>query len=83
MFCPKIHSKVGFPGVSVIKNPPVSAGDVGLIPGLVSSPGGGNSNPLQYSCLDDPMDRGNFWATVHGIARVRYDWAHTHAYTAK
>ena len=49
---------VCFPGVSVVKNPPANAGDAGLIPGLGRSPGEGNGNPLQYSCLEDPMDRG-------------------------
>ena len=47
-----------FPGGSVVKNPPVNAGDTGLIPGLGKSPGVGNGNPLQYSCLRNPMDRG-------------------------
>ena len=52
---------MGFPGDSVVKNPPVNAGDigdVGSIPGLGKSPGEGNGNPLQYSCLGNPMDRG-------------------------
>ena len=59
----------GFPGGSVMKNPLASAGDVGLIPGSGRSPGGGNSNPLQYSCLENAMDRGAWWATVHGVAK--------------
>ena len=56
-----IHINVytGFPGGSVIKNPPTSAGDSGSIPGLGRSPGEGNGNPLQYSCLGNPMDRGD------------------------
>ena len=49
------------------------AGDVGLIPGSGRSPGEGNGNPLQYSCLGNPMDRGAWWATVHGVTRVRHD----------
>ena len=49
---------MGFPGGSVVKNPPVNAGDAGLIPGSGRSPGEGNGNPLQYSCLENPMDRG-------------------------
>ena len=49
---------LGFPGVSAVKNLPVSAGDLGLIPGLGRSPGEGNGNPLQYSCLENPTDRG-------------------------
>ena len=55
----------------VVKNLPASAGDirdVGSIPGLERSPGEGNGNPLQYSCQDNPMDRGAWWATVHEIA---------------
>ena len=48
---------MGFPDGSAVKNPPANAGDVGSIPGLERSPGGGNSNPLQYSCLENPMDR--------------------------
>jgi len=47
----------------VVKNPPVNAGDTGLIPGLGRSPGGGNGNPLQYTCLENSMDRGAWWAT--------------------
>ena len=58
-----------FPGGSVVKNPPVNAGDTGLIPGLGKSPGVGNGNPLQYSCLRNPMDRGAWQATVHGVAK--------------
>ena len=48
-----------------------NAGDLGLIPGLGRSPGEGNGNPLQYSCLENPMDRGAWWATVHGVAKSR------------
>ena len=57
--------------VLVLKNPPANAGDVrvvGLIPGWGRSPGEGNGYPLQYSCLENPMDRGAWWATVHGVA---------------
>ena len=49
---------MGFPGGAVVKNLPASAGDVGLIPWLGRSPGAGNGNPLQYSCLENAMDRG-------------------------
>ena len=59
---------MGFPGGSVVKNLPANAGDVGSILGLERSPGEGNGNPLQYSCLGNPMDRGAWWATVHGVA---------------
>ena len=64
-----------FPGGSGMKTPPANAGDTGLIPGWGRSPGGGNGNLLQYSCLENPMDRGAWWATVH---RVRHDWATEH-----
>ena len=56
----------------MVKNPPADAGDIrdmGSIPGLGRSPGGGPGNPLQYSCLENSMDRGAWWATVHGIAK--------------
>ena len=53
----------------MVKNPSANAGDPGLIPGLGRSPGEGNGNPLQYSCLENPMDRGAWWATVHGIPK--------------
>ena len=56
--------KMGFPGGSVVKNPPSSAGDESSILGSGRSPGEGNGNPLQYSCLGNPMDRGDWWATV-------------------
>ena len=57
---------MGFPGDSVVKNPPANAGDTGLIPGPGRSPREGNSNPLKYSCLGNPMDRGVWQATIHG-----------------
>jgi len=53
----------------VIKNLPANAGDMGSIPGLGRSPGEGNGNPPQYSCLGNPIDRGAWWATVHGDAK--------------
>ena len=61
----------GFPGGSVVKNLPANAGDSGLILGQERSPGGGNGNPLQYSCPGNPMDREElqWWATVHGVAK--------------
>ena len=64
----------GFPGGTVAKNPPAGAADqrdAGSIPGLGSSPGGWHDNPLQYACLDNTMDRGAWWATVHGVANSR------------
>ena len=60
---------MGFPGGSAVKNPPSKAGVVGLSPGLRRSPGVGNGNPLKYSCLGNPTDRGAWWATVHEMAR--------------
>ena len=69
-------------GVSVVKNPPAMVGDtrvMGSVPGSGRSPGGGNGNPLQYSCLENPMDRGAWWATVHGATKSRTwrsNWTH-------
>ena len=57
----------------MIKNPPANAGDSGSIPGLGRSPGEGNGNLLQYPCLENPMDRGTWRATVHGVQRVGQD----------
>ena len=59
----------GFPGSSDGEEFACSAVDLGSIPGLGRSPGEGNGNPLQYSCLDNPMDRGALWATVHGVTK--------------
>ena len=56
----------GFSGGSVVKNPPANAGDVGLISVWGRSPGEGNGNPLQYSCLENPMDRGACWVLSMG-----------------
>ena len=60
----------GFPGGSAVKNPPANAGETGPIPGLAKSPAGGNGNPLQYSCLGNPMDRGAWWVTVHKVTKA-------------
>ena len=68
----------------MVKNQPANAGDArdaGFIPGLERSPGEGNGNPLQYSYLENSMDRGAWWATVHGVTWVGHDWAtitHSH-----
>ena len=59
----------GFPGGSAVKNSPASAEDPGLIPGLGRSLGEGNSNPLQCSCLENPMDRGAWQVSVHGVVK--------------
>ena len=66
----------GVPGDSVIKKPPANAGDagdMGLIPGLGRPPGGGNGNPLQYSYLGIPMDRGAWWDSPWGHQKIRCD----------
>ena len=55
----------------MVKNPPASVGYVGLISGEGRSPGEGNDNPLQYFCLVNPMDRGAWWAIVHGVMKSR------------
>ena len=59
---------MGLPWCSAVKNPPTNAGDAGSIPGSGRSPGEGNGNPLQNSCLENLMDRGAWWATIHGVA---------------
>ena len=61
----------GFPGGAVVKNSPTKAGDVGSIPESERTPGEGNGNPLQYSCLENPMDGGAWWATVQGVTKSR------------
>ena len=60
---------MGFPGGSVVKNPPANAGDTGSVLELGRSTGEKNGNPLQNSCLGNPLDRGAWWATVHGITK--------------
>ena len=59
----------GFPGGSAGKESACNAGDMGLIPGSGRSPGEGNGYPLQYSCLENPMDKGVWWATVRGVTK--------------
>ena len=58
---------MGFPGGSEVKNLPANAGDPSSIPGWGRPPGGGNGNPLQFSCLENPTDRGAWWVAVHGV----------------
>ena len=60
---------MGFPRGSVVKNPPVNTGDESSIPESGRYPGEGNGNPLQYSCLENPRDRGAWQATVHGVTK--------------
>ena len=82
---------MGFPGGPVVKNPHANAGDIrdmASIPGSGRCPGGGHGNILQYSCLGNPMNRGAWWATVHGVAKSKmrlsahvHVCAHTHTPT--
>ena len=80
MMCSQALSRC-LPDGSVVKNVPASArdeGDTGSIPGSGRSPGEGNGDPLQYSCLKNPVDRGAWWATVHGTEKSwawLSDWA--------
>ena len=70
------EQKCGFPCGKVVKNPPANAEDrkdSSLTPGFKRTPGVGNSSPLQYSCLENPMDRGAWQATVQGSQRVGHD----------
>ena len=62
---------MGFPGCSEGKASACNAGDLGSMPGSGRSPGEGNGNPLQYSCLENPMDGGAWWATVHRVTKSR------------
>ena len=77
-----LHNYRVFPGGSVVKSTPANAGDArdpGLIPGSGRSPGKGNGNPLQYSCLENPMDRGAWWVTIQEVSKIwtpHSDWAH-------
>ena len=64
-----LHHPSGFPGGSVVTNLPANAGDTGSIPGWERFPGGENGNPLQYSFLGNPMDRGAWRATIHGVTK--------------
>ena len=68
-----IRQLFAFPGGSVVKNPPATAGDRSWIPGWGRSPGEGNGNPLQYSWLENYMDRGAWWAQSIGSQRVRHN----------
>ena len=65
---------MGFPGGSAVKNLPANTGDWGSIPGSGRYPGEGNGNSLQYSCLGNPLDRGAWWATVHGATESNTTW---------
>ena len=65
----KCEIDYGFPGVSDSKESTCNTGDQGSIPGSGRSPGEGNGYPLQYSCMENSMDRGAWWGTVHGVAK--------------
>ena len=70
-YCSELRRNGAPQVVLVVKNPPANAGgirEVGSVPGWGRSPGGGNGNSLQYSCLENPMDSGAWWATVHRIS---------------
>ena len=71
----KSSSYCRLPSSSVSKESSCNTGDLGLIPGSRTSPGEGNGNPLQYSCLENPMNRGAWQVTVHGVTRVRRNLA--------
>ena len=62
---------MGFPGGSAVKNPSANAGDAGSVSASERSPGEGNGNPFQYSCLGNSVDRGAWWATIHGVVKSR------------
>ena len=70
--------QLGFPGGSGGKESACNAGDPGSIPGSGGSPGEGNANPLQYSCLGNPMDSGSWWAIAHGVAKSWTQLSHQH-----
>ena len=81
---PLSNPPVGFPGGSEVKASACNAGDLGSIPGSGRSPGEGNGNPLQYSCLENPMDRRAYGLQSTGSQRVGHDWsdsAHTHVFS--
>ena len=71
--CVYSYIYMNFPHSSVCKESACNAGDPGLIPGLGRFPGEGNGNPFQYSCLENPMDRGDCQVTFYGVARVGHD----------
>ena len=64
----------------MVRNPPANSGDVGLIPGSGRLPGEGSSNPLQYSCLANPMDREAWWARVHSVAKSQTQQLNIHTH---
>ena len=82
IFIERLICDMDFPGCSVVKNLPAKVGDMGdtgSIPGSEISPGEGHGSPLQFSCLENPMDREAWWATIHGVTRVGHNLATEHA----
>ena len=75
-----VGDNVGFPAGLGGKEFTCNAGDLGLIPGSGRSPGAWNGNPLQSSCLENPMDRGTWWAIVHGVTKNQTQLSHTHTH---
>ena len=67
--CTHTHTYMGFPGGLSSKESTCNSGDVGSIPRSGRSPGGGHGNLLQHSCLENPMNRGAWWATTHGVTK--------------
>ena len=67
---------ISFPGGSDSKESACNVGDLGSVPGLGRSPGGGHGNPFQYSCLENSMDRGAWRATVHGVTKSQTQLSH-------
>ena len=82
LFCMILTCIGDFPCGSVVKNLPANAGNIGPIPGLERSPGDGNGNPLQYSCLENPMDRGAWEAEAMGLQEVDTTYNCRHAWTS-
>ena len=77
LLCPKKKRKKEFPGGSDSEESACNVGDPGSIPGSGRSPGKGNGNPLQYSCLENPMDRGAWGSKVHGVSKSWTQLTHT------
>ena len=84
--CNYLHIYLGFPGGTSGKEPAGDIKDVGSIPSSRGAPGGGHGNPVQYSCLENPMDRGAWQTTVHGVTKSLADyspWGHKESDTAE
>ena len=77
---PLLIDSMGFPGSSDSKESACNAGDPGSIPGLGRPPGEGNSYPLQYSCMEKSMERGDWWATVHRVTKIQIQLSNSHSH---